>query len=228
MQPTQVGRPAAFTNRFHYATARLVHFYEKSIGGKADSPIEKGNGHLSRTQRQPTGKAETDGTRTGFKQRKIQYRLYPLAKQIEEIEASRLTKENQLGTARDEALKELQAQVKKWKENYLFLAPIGGTTAYLEYLENNQFKELGKNLFSIVPTGGKIVAKAELPLAGSGKVKNGQFVSIKLDNYPFEQFGMLNGQVHNISLLPNNDKYLLAIALTHGMTSTHQKELPFR
>ncbi len=157
-----------------------------------------------------------------------QLQITTLAKQVEEIEASALTKENQLGTARHEALKELQAQLKKWKENYLFAAPTAGTVAYLEYMQNNQHTELGKNLFSIVPTKGKIVAKAELPLAGSGKVKNGQHVYIKLDSYPFEQFGMLTGNVKNISVLPSNDKYLVTIELLQGMTSTHQKELPFR
>lgn len=157
-----------------------------------------------------------------------QLQITMLTKQVEEIEASALTKENQLATACIEALKELQAQIKKWKENYLFTAPISGTVAHLEYLENNQYTESGKNLFSIVPAGEKIIAKAELPLAGSGKVKNGQLVNIKLDNYPFEQFGMLTGKVKSISLLPSNDKYLVTLSLPQGMTSTAQKELPFR
>jgi hypothetical protein len=157
-----------------------------------------------------------------------QLQITALSKQIEEIEVSSLTKGNQLSTACDLALKELQAQLKKWKENFLFLAPAGGTLAYLEYLENNQYALASKNLFSIVPTGGKIVAKAELPLAGSGKVKPDQRVNIKLDNYPFEQFGMLTGKVKNISLLPSNDKYIVLLDLPQGMLSTHGKELPFR
>lgn len=157
-----------------------------------------------------------------------QLQISTLTKQIEEFEASSLTKENQFGTARDLALKELQAQLRKWKESFLFLAPISGTVAYLEYMENNQYTDASKNLFSIVPTGGEIIAKAELPLAGSGKVKRGQQVNIRLDNYPFEQFGMLTGEVKSISLLPSSDKYLVAIILNHGMTSTHHKELPFR
>jgi len=156
-----------------------------------------------------------------------QLQIAVLAKQVEEIDASALTKENQLHTACTESLKELQARIKTWKENYLFVAPITGTVAYLQYVENDQYIEGGKSLFSVVPTGGAVIAKAELPLAGSGKVKNGQPVNIKLDNYPFEQFGMLTGEVKSISLLPNNDKYLLTIELPHGMTTTHQTELPF-
>jgi hypothetical protein len=157
-----------------------------------------------------------------------QLQIAVLAKQVEEIEASSLTKENQLRTACTESLKELQAQIKTWKENYLFIAPTAGTVAYLQSLENNQYIETSKNLFSIVPIGGEVIAKAELPLAGSGKVKNGQLVNIKLDSYPFEQFGMLTGEVKSISLLPNNDRYLVTLELKQGMTTTHQTELPFR
>jgi HlyD family secretion protein len=157
-----------------------------------------------------------------------QLQIAMLDKQMDEIDASALAKENQLRTVCNESLKELQAQIEKWKENYLFSAPMNGTVAYLQYMENNQHIETGNNLFSVVPTGGDVIAKAELPLVGSGKVKNGQLVNIKLDNYPYEQFGMLTGKVKNISLLPSNDKYLVTLELQEGMITTHQKELPFR
>src|SRR5258707_12219901 len=95
-------------------------------------------------------------------------------------------------------------------------------------MENKQIIEIGKNLFSIIPKGGEIIAKAELPLAGSGKVKPGQQVNIRLDNYPFEQFGMLTGEVKSISLLQSSDKYLLDLTLNRGMERTKNKKLPFR
>ena len=157
-----------------------------------------------------------------------QLQINMLTKQVEEIEASAFTKENQLRTACSEALKDLQAQIKKWKENYLFLAPMSGTVAQLESIEDNQHTEVGKNLFSIVPANGKTIAKAELSLAGSGKVRIGQSANIMLYNYPFEQFGMLMASVKSISLMPSNDKYKVTLELPHGMTSTYQKELPFR
>ncbi|MEI9921319.1 MAG: HlyD family efflux transporter periplasmic adaptor subunit [Bacteroidota bacterium] len=157
-----------------------------------------------------------------------QLQLTVLSKQIEETEASRQTKKNQLETAVVEALKELQAQVKKWKDNYLFISPMNGTVAYLQPLENSQAIESGKNLFSIVPDGKNVVARAELPLAGAGKVKVGQRVNMKLDSYPYEQFGMLTGTVSSISLLPNNDRYLVTLDLPQGMSTTYHTDLPFR
>jgi hypothetical protein len=39
---------------------------------------------------------------------------------------------------------------------------------------------------------------------------------------------MLTGEVKSISLLPNNDRYLVTLELKQGMTTTHQTELPFR
>jgi HlyD family secretion protein len=156
-----------------------------------------------------------------------QLQIAVLTRQVEEIDASALTNESQLATACTEALKELQAEIKRWKEDYLFLAPVPGTVAYLESLENSQHTEAGKSLFSVVPANEQIVAKAELPLAGSGKAKAGQHAVIRLDNYPYEQFGMLTGKVRRISILPSNDTYLVTLDLPHGMMSTNGVELPF-
>ncbi len=39
-----------------------------------------------------------------------------------------------------------------------------------------------------------------LPTSNSGKAKIGQQVNIKLADYPFSEYGMLNGTVTNISL----------------------------
>lgn len=63
------------------------------------------------------------------------------------------------------------------------------------------FTEASKALFSVLPESAKITARASLPIAGSGKVKPGQRVNIKLENYPFQQFGMISGEVENVSSL---------------------------
>src|SRR5205085_4437130 len=96
---------------------------------------------------------------------------------------------------------EMQAQINKWKETYTFVANRAGTLAYLGFLENEQFIPTNQELFSIIPLTGNLIAKAELPVRGSGKVKVGQKVNIRLENYPFEQFGLVQGVVSTISLM---------------------------
>jgi HlyD family secretion protein len=151
-----------------------------------------------------------------------------LEKQVTELEIGRTKEENQLQTSAENAIKELAARLKAWKENFLFTAPADGTVAYLGFIENDQYIENGKPLFALLPTSNKLIAKAELPVLGSGKVKVGQLVNIRLSNYPFEQFGMLQGEIESISEVPDKENYTVAISLRQGMNSTHNKLLSFR
>jgi len=151
-----------------------------------------------------------------------------LEKQIAELQAGKLENEGRLNLEVEHSQKELRAQVLKWKETYLFIAPTSGSLTYLDFLEGGKFIEAGKPIFSVVPTSKEIIGRAELPIAGSGKVKKGQNVNIRLDNFPYEQYGMLRGRVKEISSLPSQDKYLVIIDLADTLKTTAQKNLVFK
>jgi HlyD family secretion protein len=149
-------------------------------------------------------------------------------KQISDLEIKETEDRQKLDLELKSALNKLKAGIAKWKENYLFVAPISGQIAFLGFLENEQFLEAGKPYFSIIPDHGDILAKAELPIHGSGKVKEGQMVNIRLENYPYEQFGMLKGRVVSISSIPGNDNYRITIELPQQLVTTQQKQLVFK
>ncbi len=151
-----------------------------------------------------------------------------MEKQMMELDIQRITSENQLKLSFDNRLSELLSEIKKWKETFLFISPMAGQLSYLEFLETGQFVESGKRLFSIVPISDNVFGLAELPINSSGKVKEGQEVNIRLQNYPFEQFGMLHGKVESISLMPSQGKYMLRISLPEGMVSSYRKPIPFQ
>ena len=58
-----------------------------------------------------------------------------------------------------------------------------------------------------------------------------QRVNIKLDNFPYMEFGMLEGEISNISMVPvTNDLgtyYPADIILRNGLVTNYKKELPF-
>lgn len=150
-----------------------------------------------------------------------------MKKQTEELIAAKVDKENQLQTDFSNKKKELLAEIDTWKEKYLFTSPMEGKVAYLSFLETDQYIESGSSVFTIVPNTTALYGKVDLPISGSGKVKENQRVNIRLDNYPSEQYGMLSGRVLSISLLPKEDKYKVTIELPHGLESTYNKTLPF-
>lgn len=71
------------------------------------------------------------------------------------------------------------------------------------------------------------VGTALLPLQGSGKVKAGQRVNLRLNNYPDQEFGYVRGEVRSVSPLPTAEgMYVVDIALPDGLTTNYGKMLP--
>lgn len=151
-----------------------------------------------------------------------------LEREIITLQLQQAAEDQKLTLTESNAHNELLAQVNKWKENYLITAPREGTISYLGFLENEMFIETGKPLFSIIPKQGKLLARAELPIFGSGKVNVGQQVNIRLQNYPFEQFGLLRGSITSISEIPNEQKYFVIIELPQQLITSQNKAIAFK
>ena len=129
-------------------------------------------------------------------------------------------------------LSQLQTEILNWELNYVLIAPIDGIVTFTNYWVENQNITAGSAVFTIVPNGElPMIGKAMLPLARSGKVKPGQKVNIRLQNFPENEYGILRGTVKNISLTPTQEGgmayYSLEIALNDGLVTTYKKELPY-
>jgi len=128
---------------------------------------------------------------------------------------------------------QLKAEIQSWELNYVLQSPVDGTVTFTSYWIENQNVRAGETVFTVVPGGSyEIVGKARLPLARSGKVKTGQKVNIRLQNFPENEYGILRGTVSNISLVPTTQAgemayYSVEISLTNNLTTTYRKELPW-
>jgi multidrug efflux pump subunit AcrA (membrane-fusion protein) len=148
-----------------------------------------------------------------------------LDKQIEDLQTDERNKGTQLITEASNRLNELKAEIKRWKQNYLFTSPLNGQVSYLSFFYGDEYVPLGKSLFTIVPETQQVFGQAELAISRSGEVKTGQAVNIRLQNYPFEKYGMLTGTVEAISLIPNDGNYLVKVSLPKGLKTSHNTEL---
>lgn len=126
------------------------------------------------------------------------------------------------------AIEQLQSGISSWEQRYLLVAPISGKLTFMSVWSNNQYLASGESLFVIAPeTGSQPVGKALLPVQGSGKVKAGQQVNIRLNNYPDQEFGYVKGKVINVSPVPTEEaKYIVDIELPNGLLTNYNKELP--
>jgi hypothetical protein len=151
-----------------------------------------------------------------------------LSQQITNLELQKDEQAQKLTVSVANARQELLSQLARWKETYLLIAPVTGHVAYLGFLENDLHVDAGKPIFSIIPDDGILIARAELPLLGSGKVKAGQQVNIRLQNYPYEQFGLLRGTVQSVSEVPNEQKYYVVIELPSQLVTSQKQLITFK
>ncbi len=127
----------------------------------------------------------------------------------------------------NEQLSSLQYDLTNWELNNLITAPINGKLTFLGNIKPNQFISGGSEIFSVVPNTQEYIALMKIPKLGYGKVRKNQTVRIKLDNFPYFEFGLLEGKVQDVSLIPNEDMYLVKVKLTNGLRSTYNKQLKF-
>lgn len=126
------------------------------------------------------------------------------------------------------ATEQLMVQLTSWEQRYLLKSPINGKVTFLSVWSPNQNVETGTTVFVVAPTNGEApLGQALLPTQGSGKVKMGQRVTIRLTNYPDQEFGYLQGTVKSVSPAPTADGfYVVDIALPQGLKTNYGKELP--
>lgn len=138
-----------------------------------------------------------------------------------------------------ESIKNLRNYIRQWQQTYTVRATSSGILSYLKPLYDNQYVRMEEELFAIVQDQEEYVAFAIVSSIGAGKVKVGQMVRLKLDNFPYQQFGSLDGVVRDISLLPYaetgtasgdaaNSSYRVTIGLSNKLVTNYGTQLTFR
>ncbi len=138
---------------------------------------------------------------------------------------------------RDEYLKnvvhsynQLKRSLKHWEADYLLKASIPGKVAFLSFWDKHQHVDQGDLLFTVIPHSAKaFVGKIKAPPTNSGKLKIGQKVQVKLDNYPHMEFGMLEGNINSIAPIPDSDgNYLVDVQFDGDLVTTYGLAIEFK
>ena len=152
---------------------------------------------------------------------------------IFDLEQQRIDEEQQLTSALTTAKEQLAAQIRQWEQTYLLVAPCDGKVTFTKYWQKNQNVNAGEVLVTVVPDGDtQVMGKILLPQQGAGKVKVGQTVNVKLDNFPYLEYGMVKVCIRNISMVPvqvdeNTKAYMLEVEFPENLVTTYGRELTF-
>jgi len=125
---------------------------------------------------------------------------------------------------------QLKKSVKDWEMKYLLVSEINGKVSFLNYWSENQSVNQGDLVFTIIPSeNSEYIAKLKTPAQNLGKVKIGQVVNIKLDNYPDYEFGVLKGRIKNVSEITNKEGfYTIDVSLPKKLITSYKKDIIFK
>ncbi len=162
--------------------------------------------------------------------------ILSLKVQITKLEQSLLEHESQnleQGTQQLSTLKEsyelVMAQIADWDKTYLLKSPAAGKVTFTTFWNNNQNIKTGELAFTVVSKNFSCyLAKIQLPVQSSGKVKVGQKVIISLDDYPYMEYGFLSGKINKISLVPDNDYYFAEVILPSKLITSYGLDISFK
>lgn len=126
------------------------------------------------------------------------------------------------------ATEALNAQIRAWEHDYLMASPIAGIVNRMGIWSHNQNVVAGETVFTVIPPGqDHPKGKALLPVQGAGKVKEGQRVNTRLNNFPDQEFGYLVGTVTSISSVPTAEgHYVVEVDFPDGIKTNYGLELP--
>ena len=126
------------------------------------------------------------------------------------------------------AIRSLYSFADEWKLNYILVSPIDGKLAYLSNLTDNEFVSTEQPLFAVVPHNEHVLGVVQIEQQGYGKIEVGQEVRMKLNNFPYQEYGQLKGRVDNISKIAGASGYILKVRLDQGLSTTYNKEIDYK
>ncbi|EDP96592.1 HlyD family efflux transporter periplasmic adaptor subunit [Kordia algicida OT-1] len=167
---------------------------------------------------------------------------------IENDESSILTLQNNLRQASvgdksseistdqnlEQAKQDLENQILQWEQQFVLKSPIQGEVTVFDIWSKYQNVNVGQDLFTVIPDEIEgIIGRVSFPVQNSGKIEVGQSVIIKLDSYPYQEWGSLSGEIINISGVPQlnpqgGPPMYVAYLKVKSLESSFEKSIDFK
>jgi multidrug resistance efflux pump len=169
----------------------------------------------------------------GVQSQKEQYvqnliQLNSLKSQLLSLKIESQAKQRELKSQIELALSNLKSQLYDWNKNAIWTAPCDGKVVFNKILQKDKFYKPNEASIVVVPNGSEYVAFAKVKSAGAGKVKKGQKVFIELEDFPKNEFGMLEGFVSSITQIEKDGSYEVKVLLKNQLKTSYNKQIPLK
>lgn len=154
--------------------------------------------------------------------------LNTLKSQLLNLKIENQTKLRELKSMIESAVSNLKSQLYDWTKNAIWTSPCDGKVLFNKILQKDKFYKPNEASIVVVPYGSKYIAFAKITSIGAGKVKTGQQVFIELEDFPKNEFGMIEGFVSSITPIEKDGTYEVKIQLKNQLITTYKKQIPLK
>lgn len=131
-----------------------------------------------------------------------------------------------LTNAVSNSLNQLRTDLAQWERNYLLVAPSSGRLTYMGVWSSLQEVTAASPVFAITPSNmGQVQVHMVVPADGVGRVRPGQRVNVKLDAYPYMEFGTVEATVLSVSAGSTDEGFPAVASLPCGAVTTYGTKL---
>lgn len=127
------------------------------------------------------------------------------------------------------------SEIARWEEHYMVKSNADGYVSMSGNIRNKAFILSGEPLFSIIVPNedGLVYARASVKSTGLGKIERGNRVIIRLDAWPYKQFGSLITTIDEIAKLPlpgksDSNLFELTMIVDNPSQTSSGIELPMK
>ena len=151
-----------------------------------------------------------------------------VAKSIHDLEHERA---ELLRKGREQAASDfnrMRGELDVWDADYVLRAPADGAVAFYDFWSDQQFIAAGRQVFLIVPETTQLIGRMPVNQGGVGKIRAGQMVQVRLDDFPYKEFGLVMGRVQSVSMVARGGAHLVLVNLPMPMVTTFRRRIEFR
>lgn len=154
-------------------------------------------------------------------QLEAQERIQQLEVEITQLKAKIADTNNLLKSAR-----------AKLGQNFLY-SPVEGIVSSLNVRNIGEVIQPGQTIAELAPDNAPLVLSASLPNQEAGFVKTGMPVQVKIDAYPYQDYGIVPGKVISISADTKSDErlgefYRVEVALARNSITANNQTIKFK
>jgi multidrug resistance efflux pump len=119
----------------------------------------------------------------------------------------------------------LESRIAQWTETHLLLSPVRGRVVFHKYWSDYQHVGAEQEVLVVWPASNRIVGKALADVSAAGRMRPGQRVLIRVAEYPFQEFGTLEGRVASLAKNEQDEKYVVTVSFPRGLVTSRGRKL---